>query len=423
MARLGRDFAWLWGAYTVSALGTWLALDAFPLIAILALHVGPGQVSLISAASGAVGALLAVPLGPWMEFRHKRRLMIRADLVRFAVLLTVPVAYAMGALSYLHLLVVAVVVALADIVFTAASGAHLKALVPRRHLMEAGGRFETVSWISTAIGPPAGGALIGVFGPVVTVVLNAISYLLSALGIRAISAPEAAPPTRIGGTRRLAEIAEGWRTIAAHRGLRLLFANTVLVSALIMATAPPLAYLMLHELAFTPLQYGLAFGVPCVGGIVGARLSRRLVDRFGRRGVMLVFGAARVPWLIGLALVGHGPGGLLLIMGLELGLITCMGVFNLVYVTYRLEHVDDGKVARVLTAWTITSRTATAAATALWGVLAAIAGARAAIAVAGVLILATPVFLPWRRPIQDSGSSGRLPMMISRETSSPSSEK
>jgi hypothetical protein len=99
-----------------------------------------------------------------------------------------------------------------------------------------------VIWISTAVGPSLGGALIGVLGPVVTVVADAVSYMLSAIGIRAIANPEPAPPARITTSSRVADIREGWRTIAAHRNLRLLFANTVVVTALIMATAPLLTY-------------------------------------------------------------------------------------------------------------------------------------------------------------------------------------
>ncbi|MGI5324645.1 MFS transporter [Actinomadura nitritigenes] len=401
---LGRDFAWLWRAYAVSTLGTWLALDAFPLIAVLALHVGPAQVSMIAATSGTAAALLAVPLGPWIEFQYKRRLMVRADLVRFAVLVTVPVAYAFGALTYVHLLVVAVVVGLADIVFRGASGAHLKELVPQRHLMEANGRFETVQWMATAVGPPAGGALIGVLGPVVTVLLDAVSYVLSALGIKRIAVPEAEPPVRAGGASRWAEIGEGWRVIAAERELRLLFANSVLTGALIMATAPLLTYLMLHDLGFSPLEYGLAFGVPCLGGIFGARVSRPLVRRYGRRAIMLVFGVGRAVWLVGLAFVGTGIGALLLVMAMELGIITCMGVFNPIYATRRLELVEAGKVARMVTAWTVSSRTAIAVLTALWGVLGGFVGVRAAIAVAGVLLIGACAFLPWRR--EPSGVTG-----------------
>lgn len=115
MARraLGRSFGWLWGAYAVSAFGTRLAFDAFALIAVLVLHAGPGEVAALAAVGPAVGAALAVPLGPWVEFRRKRPVMITADLVRCAALASVPVAFALGALGVGQLLVVSMVVAAA----------------------------------------------------------------------------------------------------------------------------------------------------------------------------------------------------------------------------------------------------------------------------------------------------------------------
>ncbi|GGS32257.1 MFS transporter [Actinokineospora fastidiosa] len=389
---MGRDFAWLWRAYAVSSLGTWLALDAFPLIAILALHASPAQVSLVAAVGAAAGALLAVPLGPWLEFRAKRPVMVRADLVRFAVLLSVPAAHLTGVLTYGHLLVVAAVVAVADIAFVGASGAHLKALVGPDHLMAANARFENATWITTAVGPPLGGALIGLLGPVVTVTANAVSYVGSALGIGAIRAPEPPPP----GRPARVSVTDGWRTIAADPVLRRLFANTVAVSALIMAAAPVLTYLMIHDLGFTPLQYGLAIGVPCLGGVVGARAARPLARRFGDRRVLLAAGVSRVLWLAGLAAIGGGVAGLLTVMAVQTAIVTSMGVFTPVLATYRLRRTPDGELARVLTAWTITTRTAIAAATALWGVVAAVTGPRVAIAVAGVLLAATALLLPWR---------------------------
>src|SRR3954453_18020975 len=100
MRALGRQFGWLWAAFAVSTLGTWLAFDAFPLIAILVLHSGPAQVSLLAAAGLAVGAALAVPLGPWVEFRRKRPVMIAMDVTRFAALMSIPAAFALGRLSF-----------------------------------------------------------------------------------------------------------------------------------------------------------------------------------------------------------------------------------------------------------------------------------------------------------------------------------
>ena len=108
--KLGRPFAWLWSAYAVSTLGTYFAFNAFSLILIRILHAGPAEVAALSASGAAVGALVAVPLGPWVEFRRKRPVMVAMDLARFAAMLTVPVAYGFGVLTFAQLLVVAIVV-------------------------------------------------------------------------------------------------------------------------------------------------------------------------------------------------------------------------------------------------------------------------------------------------------------------------
>src|SRR3954452_9473552 len=94
-----REFRWLWAAFAVSTFGTWIAFDAFPLIAILVLHAGPAEVSLLAAAGLAAGAALAIPLGPWVELRRKRGVMIVMDLIRFAALASVPAAFALVKLT------------------------------------------------------------------------------------------------------------------------------------------------------------------------------------------------------------------------------------------------------------------------------------------------------------------------------------
>ncbi|MEW2619157.1 MFS transporter [Streptomyces sp. NPDC048106] len=393
--KLGRRFGWLWAAYTVSTFGTWLAFDAFALIAVLVLHAGAAQVSLLASAGVAVGAVAAVPLGPWIEFRRKRPVMITADLARGVALLTLPAAHALGVLGFGQLLVVSVVVAAADITFTAASGAHLKALVPPDGLLTAAGRFESTNWTASVLGPPLGGAVVGLLGPVTTVAADAVSYLLSALGIRAIGHGETVPQRT--AAPRAGELLDGWRHLLTSRAVRPLFFNVLLNNALIMAGSPVLAVLMLGHLGFTPWQYGLAFAVPCLGGLLGSRLARPLATRYGRRRVLLASGVLRACWPIGLAFVGPGVSGLLVVMVVEAGLITCCGIFNPLAVTERLELTPNDRVARVLAAWSVTGKAVTAALTALWGLIAALAGARTALGLAGVLMLATPLLL-WPRP-------------------------
>lgn len=391
---LGRPFRWLWASYAASTFGTRLAFDALPLLAILALHAGTTQVAVLAAAGTAVGAAVAVPLGPWVEFRRKRPVMIGADLLRCAALLSIPAAYALGLLGFTQLLLVAIVVAAADISFTAASGAFLKGLVPPRDLLVANGRFESTMWTATVVGPPLGGALLGAFGPVTTVVADAVSYLLSALGLGAIRSHEAPPVRAEARPPRAGDLLEGWRYLLAHPVLRPLLLNASLVNGLIMAGSPLLAVLMLGPLGFAPWQYALAFAVPCLGGLLGSRLAAPLVARHGQGQVLYVSGALRAVWPLGLAFVGPGTGGLVLVMLVEFALIACCAVFNPVLASSRLEHVPADRVARALTAWSVTTKASIAATTALWGLLAAVTGTRAALALAGLLLLASPLLLP-----------------------------
>jgi hypothetical protein len=87
-------------------------------------------------------------------------------------------------------------------------------------LLVANGRFESTTWTATALGPPLGGAAIGLFGPVITVVADAVSYLLSAVGIRAIGGREPRPVRTDAPRLRAGDLLEGWRYILTHPALR-----------------------------------------------------------------------------------------------------------------------------------------------------------------------------------------------------------
>jgi len=131
-----------------------------------------------------------------------------------------------------------------------------------------------------------------------------------------------------------------------------------------------------------------------------------LVARFGEHRVLVTSGVLRVCWPTGLAFVGPGTGGLVLVMAVEFGLIASVGVYNPVYATRRLELTPADRVARTLSAWTVSGKLTTAALTALWGLLAGQTGTRTAVALAGVLLLATPLLLP-RQPHTSAPSPSR----------------
>ncbi|MEU6641530.1 MFS transporter [Saccharomonospora sp. NPDC046836] len=400
--RSGSGFGWLWSAYAVSTYGTWIAFGAFPFIAVQVLHAPAFAVSLLEAAGLAVAATVAVSLGPWVERRAKRPVMIVMDLVRFLAMASVPIAYLLDVLSYGQLLLVSVISGTAGIAFTAASGAYLKHLVPGDRLLVANGRFEGTNWVATAAGPPFGGALIALFGPVITVAANALSFLLSALGVLRIRGGDVAASRDRPTGSRTSGLLDGWRFILHDSVLRRLFLNSVTVSGLIMATTPLLAVLLLGHYHFSAWQYGLAFGIPALGGFVGARLSARLAARYGRHRVMIISAWLRSIFPLGLALTRPGIAGLLTVIVVEGLLITCMGIFNPINATERLQRTPANHAAQVLTAWSVSSKLVQATLIAVWGILATLTSPLTAITVSGVLLLATPLLLP--TPTQMPGS-------------------
>lgn len=121
-------------------------------------------------------------------------------------------------------------------------------------------------------------------------VADAVSYLLSALGIRATGGHEQRPERREAARMRAGDLLDGWRYILADTTLRPLFFNTAVFNGLVMAAEPLLAVLMLGQLGFAPWQYGLAFAAPSIGGLLGSRLARPLVTRFGQHRVLIVTG-------------------------------------------------------------------------------------------------------------------------------------
>ncbi|HEY9339520.1 MAG TPA: MFS transporter [Kribbella sp.] len=389
---LGRDFRRLWVAFTVSAFGSAVGLGALPLVAVLALDSSTFQVSMLAALSAVAGAALALPMGDFIEQRRKRPVMIASDLVRFAALVSVPVAAAFGVLTYAHLCVAGVFQAAGTIAFQSASGAHLKALVPAEGRAEANSRFEQTNWVSLSVGPALGGVLVGLVGATVTLAVDAVSFLGSALGIRRIRHPEPEPVKREGKR----DITAGWRYILRHRGLRILFWNSQLFGGPVMMTSPLLTVFMLRDLGLSAWSYGVFLGISCIGGVIGARMAPRLTRKYGLHWMLLVFGVLRAPWLLLFPLAPHGWAGFVLLTVAETGLLVGAGAFNPSFATYRMEMTEDGFMARVVGSWSISSRCVQPAFMALGGVLATLVGMRGALWVAGICCTLSAVLLPWR---------------------------
>jgi MFS transporter len=385
-----------WAAYAISQAGSGIGAGALPLVAILLLDASDWQISLLAAVAGVAGAAAVVPLGPWIEFHRKRPVMVGADLLRGVTLLSVPVAAWAGGLTFGQLCLVAAAQTIGTILSSAASTAFLKSLVPGDQLVLVNARWESTMWTASTFGPPAGGVLVSWLGALTALLVDAASFLLSAITLGRIWHCEPAPAAPAVGRHSMAEMTAGWRHIGAHPVLFRLFGHALVFGGCIVASTPLIAVLMLRDLGFSPAQYGLALGVPCAAGVLGSVLAPRIIRRAGLMPTLLVAGAARCLWM---GVVPFAPGttaGLVLIIAADTMLLLCAGVFNPAFTTYRMRAVADGYLARVTAAWAVSSKVAQPMVIAAAGVAAAAVGARAALLMLAGVLLASMVVLPWR---------------------------
>lgn len=409
---LDSDFRRLWFARAMSDAGSALAMGALPLIAIRVLDASTLQVSILTAAAGLIGVSFALPMGPFVEARRKRPMMIAADLVRAALFASVPLAALLGILSFWQLVAVSAVGALGGIVFGGASAAHLKNLVPSERRTEAIGKLESTFWLFNTIGPALGGAVVQLLGATVTLGLQALGMLASALGITRIRAPEPAPPAP--GTRHFfAEASAGFTASAKDPTLRPLLLNATLFAAFVAWIGPLELVLLLRGLDLPAWQYGIALAAPSAGGILGSWLAPAVSRRLGEHRTLAWSGLLRGLPLLALPFLPGGVPGLVIYVVATFLLLAVAGVFRPVYSAARMEATENQYMTRVTTAFTLASRGAAPLFALLGGLIATSIGVREALLVGVVGLICSGLFLPWRRgrgaALSPSCPSGRAP--------------
>ncbi|MET9242459.1 MFS transporter [Nonomuraea sp. NPDC003709] len=391
-----RDFRRLWAGTTVSQLGSAVSMVALPVVAITVLDASAFQVALLSVIQAVTIVVVAFPAGRYIEFRAKRPVMIWSDIARCILLLSIPVAAFSGLLTFAHLCVAALGNAAGQITSSGAAQAHLKALVPAERLMSANSRLESTRWLSVLVGPSLAGPLIGVLSAVGALIVDAVSFVVSAWSIRSLRTPEPPPPAREPSPSRRAELFAGWGFVRGHPVLRRMFASW-LVFAGASAMATPLSSLFyLRDLGFAPWQYGLLMGLPSLGGFLGARLAPRLSRRFGMvRGLWWV-SLWRGPWYALIPLASPGTAGLLLCGFGFAGVLFFSGLANSTMTTYRQLGTPDHLLARVSTLWIFATNVTQPLFIAFGGLVASTLGTRAGLFLVAAFMCVSGLFLPRR---------------------------
>ncbi|TMG62177.1 MAG: MFS transporter, partial [Chloroflexi bacterium] len=191
---LHQDFRKLWIGQTISQLGSVVTRTAVPLVALLVLNAGPWELAILVIVASAGILLVGLVAGAWVDRLRRRPLLIWDDFLRAALLLSIPVAYAVGGLRIEQLYVVMFLESCLGALFDAAYPAYVPTLIGRDRLVEGNSKLATSSSIAEIGGPGVAGTLVQLFSAPFAIFVDAVSFLLSALSLLLIRAPEPAPP-------------------------------------------------------------------------------------------------------------------------------------------------------------------------------------------------------------------------------------
>jgi predicted MFS family arabinose efflux permease len=349
-ARLGgvlrqREFRLLWVGESVSQFGNAISLVILPLIAVEILHVGTFLVALLNAAAWLPWVLFGLLAGAWTDRTSKRRLMLLCDVVSALLFLSIPVTGWLHILSVAQLLVIALVTGIANVFFTTAYQAYLPIVVGSADLTEANAKMQASKSAAQFAGPGIGGVVAQFLGATIGLVVNAASFLVSAvclLLIRKIGPEPAKDTTR---ARLHHEIADGLRFLRSDRYLRPLTAYAALVNLGFGGIDAILVVFLVRTVGLKAASAGTAMALIGAGGLIGALAARRLTAGLGTARALLICTIVSAPFALLMPLTSSGW-GVLCVGGYA---VSSAGIvaFNVINASFRQAYCPPEILGRV----------------------------------------------------------------------------
>jgi predicted MFS family arabinose efflux permease len=274
------EFLKLWAAQSISQLGDQVTYLALPLVAVLTLDASAAQMGFLVAAELLPHLFFSLLAGVWIErSRRRRNLMIIADVARALLLASVPLAAAFDVLTFLQLYAVAFAVGTFAVMFDVSWSTLFVTVVPRRDVVDANSKLSASRAVSFVTGPSVAGFLVQVLTAPVTLLVDAFSYLGSALFLSRIRAEE--PPVEYDGNGVLQSLRAGMRFVLGDGVIRADLACAATVNLFNFVFHAIFVLYATKELGVAPGTLGVALGVGAVGGILGALVAPRLERAIG----------------------------------------------------------------------------------------------------------------------------------------------
>jgi MFS family permease len=275
------DFLKLWAGQTVSLGGSLVSRIALPLVAILTLEASPSEVALLRVADLVPGIVIGLFAGVWVDRLRRRPLMIWADVGRAILLGSIPLAALLGLLRLAQLLVVVFVASMFTALFEVAYHAYLPTLLTRDELVEGNSKLEASGAAIEVASFGLSGWLVQALTAPIAVLVDAVSFAVSALCLGAIRRPE--PPAHEPATDQTTWLAirEGLRLVCADSVLRALAGAHATLSFALYLWLSMLLIFLTRDLGLPPTVYGVLFAIGGVCSLIGAMCAERVEQRLG----------------------------------------------------------------------------------------------------------------------------------------------
>ncbi|AQZ62332.1 hypothetical protein BKM31_13425 [[Actinomadura] parvosata subsp. kistnae] len=390
-----KDFRWLYGADAGAKLGVSVSSLAVPLTGVAVLAASPLETGVLGMLNTCAFLVIGLPAGAWVDRLRKRPLMVTADLVRAASLVSVPVAQACGVLTLGQLYVVVLVTGIATVFGDVAAMSFLPALVGKERLTRATSALVSLDGVNQVAGRSLGGFLVAVVSAPMALGVTAASYLWSAFCLARIRFAEPAP-SRGPRTSLRHEIGEGLRLVFGHPHLRLIAFEGSLGNCASMMVQVMLPIVFVARFGQPELVLGLFLAAGGAGYLLGSAVAPRLGCRLGERRAIW-WSSAVAPCALLLPLVDES----VWVAGAAWALtMSKSGAGNVLKVSYRTRVTPEHLLGRMTATMRFLFTGALAVGAGLGGVLGQLAGVDATLWAAAAILSSAWLLLG---PVRESG--------------------
>lgn len=302
------SFRPLAGANLAAQAAEQISLAAVPIVAVLALKAGPGEIGLLNTAQSLPFLLLSIPLGLLADRQSRRGLMVLSEALRALSLAGLLLATATGQLTLALLALLGFIGASGTVGFSVAAPALVPALVPRDQLGAANSRLELARSAAFAAGPALAGALVSWSGASMAFVVATVLSTLAVLLLLRLPEPARTPaPPR----HPLVELREGAGLVWQHPLLRPVLLTAVawnLSWFVFQAAYVPYA---MTALGLGAQAVGLTLATYGAGMVVGALAAPRILAALPFGTVVVVGPVCSVLAMATMVATLRWPGGAL----------------------------------------------------------------------------------------------------------------